>query len=110
MLRSLHSIPGLLAALLVMLLAISGATLALNPALEHLQAPPAAADISVAQLAGRVAGQLGGIEQIRRTPSGTLVVYHREHGQTLASRADPQPGALPAPYTPPALAPWVTAL
>ncbi|MCO7612925.1 PepSY domain-containing protein [Pseudomonas chlororaphis] len=110
MLRSLHSIPGLLAALLVMLLAISGATLALNPALERLQAPPAAADISVAQLAGRVAGQLGGIEQIRRTPSGTLVVYHREHGQTLTSRVDPQTGALLAPYTPSALARWVKEL
>lgn len=110
MLRSLHSIPGLLAALLVMLLAISGATLALNPALEHLQAPPAAADISVAQLAGRVAGQLGGIEQIRRTPSGTLIVYHREHGQTLVSRVDPQTGALLAPYTPSALARWVKEL
>lgn len=110
MLRSLHSIPGLLAALLVMLLAISGATLALNPALERLQAPPAAADISVAQLAGRVAGQLGGIEQIRRTPSGTLIVYHREHGQTLASRVDPQTGALLAPYTPSALARWVKEL
>lgn len=110
MLRSLHSIPGLLAALLVMLLAISGATLALIPALERLQAPPAAADISVAQLAGRVAGQLGGIEQIRRTPSGTLIVYHREHGQTLASRVDPQTGALLAPYTPSALARWVKEL
>ncbi|MDP9513505.1 PepSY domain-containing protein [Pseudomonas protegens] len=110
MLRSLHSIPGLLAALLVMLLAISGATLALNPALERLQAPPAAADISVAQLAGRVAGQLGGIEQIRRTPSGTLIVYHREHGQTLVSRVDPQTGALLAPYTPSALARWVKEL
>lgn len=110
MLRSLHSIPGLLAALLVMLLAISGATLALNPALERLQAPPAAADISVAQLAGRVAGQLGGIEQIRRTPSGTLIVYHREHGQTLTSRVDPQTGALLAPYTPSALARWVKEL
>ncbi|MDP9535009.1 PepSY domain-containing protein [Pseudomonas protegens] len=110
MLRSLHSIPGLLAAVLVMLLAISGATLALNPALERLQAPPAAADISVAQLAGRVAGQLGGIEQIRRTPSGTLIVYHREHGQTLVSRVDPQTGALLAPYTPSALARWVKEL
>ncbi|MDP4568102.1 PepSY domain-containing protein [Pseudomonas sp. LPH60] len=110
MLRSLHSIPGLLAALLVMLLAISGATLALIPALERLQAPPAAADISVAQLAERVAGQLGGIEQIRRTPSGTLIVYHREHGQTLASRVDPQTGALLAPYTPSALARWVKEL
>uniref|UniRef100_UPI003905F30C PepSY domain-containing protein n=1 Tax=Pseudomonas protegens TaxID=380021 RepID=UPI003905F30C len=118
MLRSLHSIPGLLAALLVMLLALSGATLALNPALERLQAPAAAADISVAQLAGRVAGQLGGrvagqlggIEQIRRTPSGTLIVYHREHGQTLASRVDPQTGALLAPYTPSAFARWVKEL
>ena len=110
MLRSLHSIPGLLAALLVMLLALSGATLALNPALERLQAPAAAADINVAQLAGRVAGQLSEVEQLRRTPSGTLIVYHREHGQTLASRVDPQTGAVLAPYTPSAFARWLKEL
>ncbi|WP_265532851.1 PepSY domain-containing protein [Pseudomonas saponiphila] len=110
MLRSLHSIPGLLAALLVMLLAISGATLALNPALEHLQAPPATTAVSVAQLAGRVASQLSGVEQIRRTPSGTLIVYHRENGQTLASSVDPRTGAVLAPYTPSAFARWVKEL
>lgn len=110
MLRSLHSIPGLLAALLLMLLALSGATLALNPALERLQAPAAAADINVAQLAGRVAGQLSEVEQLRRTPSGTLIVYHREHGQTLASRVDPQTGAVLAPYTPSAFDRWVKEL
>lgn len=110
MLRSLHSITGLLAALLVMLLAISGATLALNPALEHLQAPPATTAVSVAQLAGRVASQLSGVEQIRRTPSGTLIVYHRENGQTLASSVDPRTGAVLAPYTPSAFARWVKEL
>nr|BFD41231.1 PepSY domain-containing protein [Pseudomonas sp. FFPRI_1] len=111
MLRSLHSIPGLLAALLVMLLAISGATLALNPTLERLRTPPpAAGEVTVAQLAGRLAGQLSGIEQLRRTPSGTLIVYHNQDGQALASSVDPRTGAVLGPYTPSALARWIKEL
>ncbi|NMZ31218.1 nitric oxide synthase [Pseudomonas protegens] len=111
MLRSLHSIPGLLAALLVILLAISGATLALNPALERLgTSPPAAGEVTVAQLAGRLAGQLSGIEQVRRTPSGTLIVYHSQDGQALASNVDPRTGAVLGPYAPSALARWIKEL
>lgn len=36
MLRQLHALPGLIAALLVMVLAISGAILSVNPALEQI--------------------------------------------------------------------------
>ncbi len=36
MLRQFHSLPGLIAALLVMVLAISGAVLSVNPTLERL--------------------------------------------------------------------------
>ncbi|WDH25272.1 PepSY domain-containing protein [Pseudomonas chlororaphis] len=111
MLRSLHSIPGLIAALLVMLLAISGATLALNPALERLHTPqPAAAQVSVGQLAGRIASHLSGIEQIRRTPSGSVIVYHSQDGQALASTVDPLTGSVLAPYSPSAFARWVKEL
>jgi sulfite reductase (NADPH) flavoprotein alpha-component len=56
MLRQLHSLPGLIAALLVMILALSGAMLSVDPALERLhQAPVASGQLNVGQLAGRVA-------------------------------------------------------
>lgn len=111
MLRLLHSIPGLIAAVLVMLLAISGATLALNPTLERLQTPqPATAEVSVGQLAGRIASHLSGVEQIQRTPSGSVIVYHRQNGQGLASTVNPLTGEVLAPYAPSVFARWVKEL
>ncbi|NBF06307.1 nitric oxide synthase [Pseudomonas sp. Fl5BN2] len=111
MLRSLHAIPGLIAAVLVMLLAISGATLALNPALEHLHTPqPAAGQVSVGQLAGRLAAHLQGVERIQRTPSGTLIVYHSQDGQAVASSVDPLTGEVLAPYAPSSFSRWVKEL
>ena len=51
MIRSLHRWPGLIAAALLVVLALSGAALSLFPALETLQ-PPAQAEarLSVAEL------------------------------------------------------------
>ena len=45
MLRLLHRWPGLLAAIFVTVIALSGATLSLFPALETLQAPRAEANL-----------------------------------------------------------------
>ncbi|MGP1667034.1 MAG: PepSY domain-containing protein, partial [Rhodanobacter sp.] len=71
--RQLHSLVGLVAAVLVMVVALSGAILSLDPTLDRLAATvPAAGQISVATLAGRVAQHYPGAEQIQRTPSGTI--------------------------------------
>ena len=84
MLRQLHSLPGLIAALLVMILAISGAILSVDPALERLRSPPVAAgQLNVGQLAGRIANHYRGAEQIQRTASGTVIVYYSQGGQWI---------------------------
>ena len=71
MMRQLHSLFGLIAGVLVTVLAISGAILSLDPTLERLGATiPATGQIDVATLAGRIARHYPGAEQIQRTPSG----------------------------------------
>lgn len=108
MLRQLHSLLGLVAALLVLLLAISGAILSVDPALERLGATiPANGQISVATLAGRIARHYPGAEQIQRTPSGSILVYYSRDGQVGVDRIDPLTGQGVAPYVPSAFSRWV---
>ena len=108
MLRQLHSLPGLIAALLVMILAISGAILSVDPALERLHSPPVAAgQLNVGQLAGRIANHYRGAEQIQRTASGTVIVYYSQGGQSGADMVDPLTGQGLAPYAPSAFTRWI---
>ncbi|MBN0979494.1 PepSY domain-containing protein [Pseudomonas hygromyciniae] len=108
MLRQFHSLPGLIAALLVMLLAISGAVMSVNPALERLQSTPAAAgQLNVGQLAGRVATYFPGAEQIQRTASGTVIVYYNQDGRSGAERVDPMTGQGLGTYQPSAFSRWM---
>lgn len=108
MLRQFHSLPGLLAALLVMLLAISGAILSVDPALERLHSTPTTAgQVNVGQLAGRVANHFPGVEQIQRTASGTVIVYYNQDGQAGAEKVDPLSGQGLAPYEPSAFSRWM---
>ncbi|BBP53123.1 NADPH flavoprotein [Pseudomonas sp. St386] len=108
MLRQLHSLPGLIAALLVMLLAISGATLSVDPALERLNnTSTAAGQVNVGQLAGRVASHFPGVEQIQRTASGTVIVYFDQDGRVGAEKVDPLTGRGLAPYEPSAFSRWM---
>ncbi|MHC8376710.1 PepSY domain-containing protein [Pseudomonas sp. MDT1-16] len=108
MLRQFHSLPGLIAALLVMLLAISGAILSVDPALERLHSTSTTAgQLSVGQLAGRVTSHFPGVEQIQRTASGTVIVYYNQNGQAGAEKIDPLTGQGLAPYEPSAFSRWV---
>lgn len=108
MLRQFHSLPGLIAALLVMVLAISGAVLSVNPTLERLHSTSTAAgQLNVGQLAGRVASHFPGVEQIQRTASGTVIVYYNQDGQTGAVKVDPLTGQGLVPYEPSAFTRWM---
>ena len=89
MLRSLHRWPGLIAALLAIVLALGGAALSVFPALEHLGAPQAAGNLTVAELAARVSADHPGLEQIRRAPSGRVVAYWFDGGQPGSALIDP---------------------
>ena len=75
MIRALHRWPGLLALVLVTVLALSGAALSVFPATERLSAPQAVAGQSVGDLAARVATLHPGLEEIRRAPSGRITAW-----------------------------------
>lgn len=101
MLRRLHSLPGLLAGLLLLILATSGAVLSLSPALERVAATvPARGDANVAQVAERVLQAYPGAEQIERLPSGAVLVYFSLDGSPGADLVDPLTGTRLAPYEP----------
>lgn len=68
MLRKLHSWPGLVAALLLLVLATSGVVLSVVPAIERAGSTiPATGELSVADLAERVVAHYPGTEQIQRS-------------------------------------------
>lgn len=93
MLRQLHKFSGLLAALLVSVLAVSGAMLSVFPAMERAGAISVAeGKVTIAQLAGRIAATYQGVEEIVRTPSGTIIVHYSENDRAAAVVVDPVTG------------------
>lgn len=101
MLRTLHSLPALVAALFILLLSVTGALLSAEPVLERAGIEtPAAGQINVAELAGRISRHYAQIEQIDRRPSGAIVVYYQQQGQSGADLVSPVTGAAMAPYQP----------
>lgn len=109
MLRQFHSVTGLLSALLVILLGITGALLSIDPASDRF-GTSLPTGVSVAELADRVVRHYPGAEQIQRTPSGSLIVYFSAPGGTGAVRVDPASGMAIAPYVPSAFSRWVKQL
>lgn len=108
MLRNAHSIMGLVAALLLMLLAISGATLSLNPSIERFSTKvPAQHQMNVATLAGQIVQHYPGVEQIQRSASGSIVVYYSANDQSGAVRVDPISGQGIGAYTPSSFMRWM---
>ncbi|MEO5963204.1 MAG: PepSY domain-containing protein [Thermomonas sp.] len=109
--RRTHSLPALIAALLLAVLAISGAILSVNPAIERLRTTvPGNSQGSVAMLAERVAQHYSGVEQIQRSPSGTIVVYYSQGDRTGADRIDPVSAQGIAPYAPSGFTRWMKSL
>jgi sulfite reductase (NADPH) flavoprotein alpha-component len=106
MLRRLHSTPGLIAALLLVLVALTGSVLSVFPTLERASAR-STAGIDVATLAGRVSARVPGVETLVRQPSGTIVAYHLAGQEQRASIIDPASGEAVAAYRPSAVQRWV---
>jgi len=99
MLRQLHSLPGLVAALLVTVMAITGSILAVGPISERANTVvPTDGEMSVADLAGNVAAHYSGVEQIQRTPSGAIIVYFRLDDITGADLINPRTGQAISTY------------
>ncbi|CUH80576.1 PepSY-associated TM region [Tropicibacter naphthalenivorans] len=110
MIRGLHRWPGLLALGVITVLALSGAALAVFPALERVSAPQADRGLSVATLAERVQTVYPGVEEIRRSPSGKITVYWFDAGAPGAAVIDPETGQGVASADPNQIARWLTNL
>ncbi len=111
MLRNLHKFPGLIAALLIVVMTLSGAVLSVLPALEVAQAPAQSEpNLTVATLADRVAIAYPGVEQIRRAPSGQITAFYFDNGQPGAVVIDPATGFGVTAYEPSAFQRWMTNL
>lgn len=92
MLRRFHSLPGLVAALIVSFMALTGAVLSLKPILERTAAP-ATPSSSVADLASAVLAALPDTESLVRSASGSITAY----SGSSATLIDPTTGAALGP-------------
>lgn len=110
MIRALHRWPGLVALVLVTVLALSGAALSVFPMAERLVAPQAVAEQSVAELATRVAKLHPGLEEIRRSPSGSITAWWFDGGTPGSAVIDPATGADVGSADPNGVERWLTNL
>ncbi len=108
MLRHLHRWPGLLAAALILALALSGAALSLFPAMERLSSPAEVGGQMVGDLAALVRARHPGVEQIRRSPSGTITAYWFDGDVAWAAVVDPATGLDVASADQGAVQRWLT--
>jgi sulfite reductase (NADPH) flavoprotein alpha-component len=106
MLRKLHATLGLIAALLLLVVALTGSVLSVFPALQRAAAR-GDAGIDVATLAGRVAARVPAVESLVREPSGAVIAYHRVGEQQRVSVIDPASGAAVAAHQTSAVQRWV---
>jgi sulfite reductase (NADPH) flavoprotein alpha-component len=108
MLRALHRWPGLLAAVLLIALSLSGAALSVFPAMEAVNAPAAVAGQTVGDLAAKVLLTHPTVEQIRRAPSGKITAYWFDGDAPGAAVIDPATGRDAGSADPSALRNWLT--
>ncbi len=105
--KGIHSWLGLTVGTLTVLLGLSGALLAIDPVRQAWEAPTAAAHLPVATLVERVSRSVSGAEEIRRLPSGAIVVYGFAGDQPQASYVDPADGRVLGPWQATVLPRWI---
>lgn len=105
--KAIHRWLGLTLGALAVVLGITGAVLAIDPVLQASQAPSAADDLPVATLVERVARSVPDAEEIRRLPSGAIIVYSFSGDQPQAFSVDPAEGRVLGPWQPATLPRWV---
>lgn len=110
MVRTLHRWPGLAALAVLTILALSGSALSLFPAAERLSAPQTDAATSVADLATTIRSVYPGVEQIRRSPSGSITVYWFDSGTPGSAVVDPATGSVLGSADPNQFERWLTNL
>lgn len=105
--KSIHRWFGLTLGSVAVILGLTGVFLAIDPVQQAWQAPPAGENLPVATLVQRLERSIPGIEEIRRLPSGTMVVYSFDHDQARAVRIDPRNATILGTYQPSVLPRWV---
>lgn len=109
--RRLHSLPGLIAAVIVCFMAVTGALLALDPAIEQARVGLLASpQLSVAALADAVAANVPGVERIVRSASGAVTAYAAGDGPLTGLSIDPATGLSQGAYQPSAFFAFLTEL
>ena len=110
MIRTLHRWPGLIAAILLTVLALSGAILSVLPAAERVTTSQPAITQTVADLTTRILITHPTVEQIRRAPSGRITAYWFDNGKPGAAVVDPATGQDIASGDASAFVLWLTEL
>jgi sulfite reductase (NADPH) flavoprotein alpha-component len=105
--KAIHRWLGLTAGTLALVLGLGGALLAFDPVQQAWQASAAPGDLSVATLMARVVQNVPGAEEIRRLPSGALVLFSFDGDQALASYVDPADGRVLGAWQASTLPRWV---
>jgi len=111
MLRRVHAVIALGSALFLLISALTGSILSLQPALERAAATvPPRGSLSVAQLAETVVSRYTTTVQIERMPSGAILVYFSEGSSSAADLVDPYTGEKIASYQSSAFFGWIKRL
>lgn len=105
--RLIHRWLGLSAGAVALVLGITGVILAFDPVRDAWQSVPAEDDLPVSILLQRVSAAIPGAEEIRRLPSGDIVVYYFDGDQAKAARVAPADGQVLGDYRPVAFSRWV---
>ena len=105
--KAIHRWLGLTLGTLAVVLGITGAILAIDPVQQAWQAPAAPGALPVATLVERVASSVPSAEEIRRLPSGAIVVFSFDGDQPQASYVDPADGQVLGAWQRSALPRWV---
>lgn len=98
MLRRLHGLAGLVLAIPLIVVAISGTVLSLEPVGNHLAYPAISRGVSVASLAEAVVAQHPGADTIKRRDDGALTVTYDDGSARGVAIVDPATGADLGPY------------
>ena len=105
--KAIHRWLGLTLGSLAVVLGVTGAVLAVDPVQQAWQAPTAPGDLPVATLVERVARTVPGTEEIRRLPSGAIVVFSFAGDQPQATYVDPADGRVLGAWQASSLPRWV---
>lgn len=107
MLRRLHGLAGLVLAIPLIVVAVSGTVLSLEPVGNHLTYPTITRGVSVASLAEAVVAQHPGADTIKLRDDGAVTVSYDDGVARGVAVVDPATGADLGPYQPSQAMQWV---